>query len=157
TGPVLSAGGTDYRFDGLGRTIESGDLRLSYGPHGQIAHAQRGAAEFYFLYDETGERILKLTADMPAAAYLAEGFLDVTGLTERVSFGGVLVGVMRTSSLQLLPVDGRGTVQGSSDGVARIASPFGNRALHPDIAAAVDFVSKGFDADLGTVRMGVRD
>jgi len=46
---------------------------------------------------------------------------------------------------------------GDRDGTARIASPYGEREVHPDTAGAIDYVEKGYDADLGLVRMGVRD
>jgi RHS repeat-associated protein len=39
----------------------------------------------------------------------------------------------------------------------RVASPFGQRDVHPAVAAAIDYVQKGYDADLGLARMGVRD
>ena len=32
-----------------------------------------------------------------------------------------------------------------------------SQLAHPGIAAALDYVEKGFDRDLGLVRMGVRD
>jgi len=67
------------------------------------------------------------------------------------------VAVIRNGVFQAVATDLRGTVMADQDGAARIASPFGKRDVHPALAAALDFVEKGFDADLGLVRMGVRD
>ena len=49
-----------------------------------------------------------------------------------------------------------------SDAVAIIsqhlnADPLPPSRHVPELSAALDFVQKGYDADLGTVRMGVRD
>jgi RHS repeat-associated protein len=38
-----------------------------------------------------------------------------------------------------------------------LASPFGARAARPDLSAALDYVENAYDADLDSVRMGVRD
>jgi RHS repeat-associated protein len=93
----------------------------------------------------------------PIAVYLEDGYLDGNGLTQPFRVGGITVGIVRNGQLQLVPIDLRGTVLADHDGTARFATPFGNRAVHPDLAAALDYVNKGYDADLGLVRMGVRD
>lgn len=68
-----------------------------------------------------------------------------------------LVGTLNNGQFVLLASDVRGTVQADSDGSSRIASPFGARAREPDSAAEVDYADSAFDADIGGVRMGVRD
>ncbi|WP_437779224.1 RHS repeat domain-containing protein [Sorangium sp. So ce1097] len=158
-GDILVAGGVVHAFDELGRTVMKGDLALAYGPNGQVATATRGASSWRFVYDEDGQRLAKLTgAGAPLAAYLEDGsYLDASGLTEPVHVGGQLVGLLKNGVFQMLAVDRRGTVIADAGGTARLASPFGNRAVHPADAAAVDYVEKGYDADLGVVRMGVRD
>ncbi|MFE8604556.1 RHS repeat-associated core domain-containing protein [Archangium violaceum] len=158
TGNILTAGGVTYTFDDLGRTITKGDLTLHYGPNGHLAEASRGSAQWSFLYDETGQRLLKRAAGVPVAAYLDQGlYLDTNGLTQPFRFGGQLVGVLRNGTLRLVATDMRGTVIADEDGTARLVSPFGDRAVHPDLSAALDYVQKGYDADLGLIRMGVRD
>jgi RHS repeat-associated protein len=157
-GNTLVAGALTYTFDALGRTLTRNDLTLHYGPHGHVARATRGAREWHFLYDEDGQRLLKRDGSTPVAAYLDGGaFLDAGGLAEPFRFGGQLVGLVRGGVFQMVATDIRGTVMADSDGTARLASPFGHRDVHPDLAAAVDYVQKGYDADLGVVRMGVRD
>jgi len=49
------------------------------------------------------------------------------------------------------------TVPSDRDGTPRLATPYGVRVGRPDLAAAFDRVEKAYDAELGTVRMGVRD
>ncbi|WP_437913731.1 RHS repeat-associated core domain-containing protein [Sorangium sp. So ce302] len=158
-GDTLVAGSVVHTFDALGRTVMKGDLALAYGPNGQVERATRGASSWRFLYDEDGQRLAKLSAaGAPLAAYIGDDiYLDGSGLTEPVHVGGQLVGLLKNGVFQMLAVDRRGTVIADAGGTARLASPFGNRAVHPSDAAAVDYVEKGYDADLGVVRMGVRD
>ncbi|MCP3140900.1 RHS repeat domain-containing protein [Pyxidicoccus xibeiensis] len=156
---TLVAGGVTYTFDGLGRTVSRDGLTLTYGPDGQVATAQHGAGTWSFLYDEDGERILKLGAGgVPLAGYLeGGGYLDASGLTLPVRVEGQVVGSLRNGVFQLLSTDRRGTVMADLDGTERLASPFGDRTTHTAGAAALDYVEKGYDADLGFVRMGARD
>ncbi|WP_426750917.1 RHS repeat-associated core domain-containing protein [Myxococcus sp. Y35] len=157
-GNTLMVGGTPHVFDALGRTISKGDLSLIYGPNGQIATATRPPGQWNYLYDETGQRILKLVAGIPVAGFLEGGvYLDASGLTEPLRFGGQLVGLLKNGQFQMVATDLRGTILADTDGTPRWVSPFGNRSAHPDIAAALDYTQHGYDADLGVIRMGVRD
>jgi RHS repeat-associated protein len=156
-GDVLTVGTTQYQFDGVGRTIRRDDLSFLYGPNGQIASANRGLSEWRFLYDEQDRRLVKLSGGAPVAAFLDEGYLDPSGLTEVVQFGGRPVGLVRGGAFQLIGSDPRGSAIADVTGAALVPSPFGSRTARPSFAAALDYVEKGYDADLGVVRMGVRD
>ncbi len=157
-GNSLTVGGVKYTFDRLGRAVTRGALAFEYGPDGQLARATRGSSEWRFLYDEAGQRLLKVAQGAPSAAYLESGaLLEPGGLIEPVSFGGQLVGLINKGTFQMLAADTRGTVIADTDGTVRLASPFGERAVHPSTAAVLDYVRQGYDADLGLVRMGVRD
>ncbi|MCY1047263.1 N-acetylmuramoyl-L-alanine amidase [Corallococcus sp. bb12-1] len=157
-GNVLTAGSVAYTFDDLGRTVSRGDTRFEYGPHGQVARVVRDTSEWRFLYDESGQRLLKLVGSTPQVAYLDGGrVLDVNGLTKPFRFAGQVVGLVHEGTFQLLGTDARGSVMADADGQLRLASPFGARTTRPVSAAVVDFVEKGYDADLGLVRMGARD
>lgn len=151
------AGGPLYQLDGLGRVVQRGDVELVYGPTGQVEQAQHGADKFAYVYDENGQRLLKLANGVPVEARTDEGFLDANGLAVPFSVGKRLVGLVRGGQFVLAPLDRLGTTMGELDGTQRLASPYGDRAVHPQLAAALDYVQKGFDADLGLVRMGVRD
>jgi RHS repeat-associated protein len=158
SGNLVTAGSLAMQFDDLGRMVSRADLTLTYGPDGQLATAQRGSTTWTFVYDEKGERRLKLAgAGAPAAAYLEEGYLDASGLLEPVAIGRQVVGLVRNGSYETVAMDLRGTVLAERDGTPRLASPFGQRDVRPSVAAALDFVETGFDADLALVRMGVRD
>ncbi|SEL59920.1 RHS repeat-associated core domain-containing protein [Stigmatella aurantiaca] len=158
-GNTLTAGNSVYTFDALGRTQSKDGLLLTYGPNGQVAQAQKGATTWKFLYDEDGQRILKQdSAGNSVAAYLPGGsYLDASGLSLPVRVEGQLVGLLQNGTFQPLAADHRGTVLADADGTPRLASPFGNRATHPSSSAALDYVQKAYDADLGFIRMGVRD
>src|SRR5262249_50600999 len=157
SGATLVAGSSVSQFDDLGRTVARGDLTLTYGPDGQVATAQRGTTSWSFVYDEQGQRRAKLSAGIAVAAYPAEGYVDANGLAEAVTLGARIVGLVRNGTYETVATDLRSTVLAERDGTPRIASPFGQRDVHPAAAPAVDYVQKGFDADLGLVRMGVRD
>lgn len=145
--------------DDLGRTIVRDDLRLSYGPDGQLSSATRGSVTWTYIHDEDGQRLLKYRDGSPVAAYPEEGFLDATGFTQPVKLAGRTVGLLVNGTFEPRSTDLLGSPIADLNGAARIASPYGSRWLdgHPDRSAALDYVEKGFDADLGLVRMGVRD
>jgi RHS repeat-associated protein len=65
--------------------------------------------------------------------------------------------VVDRGAFALVASDVRGSALASTDGRGELPSPYGDRASHPDIAASIDYAQKGFDPDLGVVRMGVRD
>jgi RHS repeat-associated protein len=157
SGGTIAAGPLVSRLDSLGRTVARGDLTLEYGPDGQVATARGGPSTWSFVYDEAGQRRLKAAGGTPVAAYLDEGYLDESGLSEPVSVGGRVVGLVRGGAFQTVGTDLRGTVLAEANLTPRVASPFGQRDVHPAVAAAIDYVQKGYDADLGLVRMGVRD
>jgi RHS repeat-associated protein len=156
----LSASAEGTAYDDLGRAVAIGELALAYGADGHLERARRGGAEWTFVTDEDGQRLVKLAGGVPVAAYLPEGFLDASRLVEPVRAAGSLVGVLENGVYVPLPVDTRGTVLADRDGVPAPVSPYGVRAapaLPAADAAAIDFVQHGRDPDLGLVRMGVRD
>ncbi len=166
-GRALTAGTHHHTFDMLGRAVERDDVRLSYGPLGQVEKASKGDKSWSFLYDERAQRIAKLdAAGHVVAAYPGDSYLDETSMTTPVRAAGALVGILRQvvrpgaateSTFVAVPADSHGTVLADPDGTLRMPSPFGDRVAHPNVAAAIDYAAKGYDADLGVVRMGVRD
>jgi RHS repeat-associated protein len=155
--PSIDVGGTTYEIDALGRIARSGDLALEYGPAGELAAARRGDAVWAFHYDQAGNRLLKTENSRPVAAYVGGGYLTADQFITPVHVAGHLLGVLEGSAFHVLAVDGRGTVLADRDGTPRLATPYGVRTQRPDLSAALDYVEKGYDADLGTVRMGARD
>lgn len=155
-GGRLAAAGATYRFDDLGRVVARDDLELAYGPAGDLAVARRGAHEWRFVDDELGERILKLEDGQPVRAFAGGAVLDGAGLVVPVRVGGHLLGVVNRGGFHLVAADARGTLR-LADGQRAEASPYGVRAERPPIARAIDYAASGYDADLGAIRMGVRD
>jgi RHS repeat-associated protein len=147
------------RKDDLGRVIQRDDVTLSYGPDGQLSTASQGLMTWSFVHDEAGQRLVKYADGVPVAAYPDEGFLDATGLTEPVKLGGRSVGLLVNGVFEPRLTDLLGSVLADPSGAPRVASPYGSRWLdgHPARSGALDYVEKGFDADLGLVRMGLRD
>jgi len=162
-GPIARGNGTfsaasgTYGLDTLGRVTSAGNVQLTYGPDGQVASANVAGATWTFKYDEEGRRLLKLSNGQPVAAYLGEGYLDAAQSIETLKFANTAVGVIQNGVFSMVPLDRRGTLLGDANGSAWVPSPYGERATHPALAAAVDYVLQGWDSDLGIVRMGVRD
>jgi RHS repeat-associated protein len=154
---TISDGTTFYELDGLGRVTQRGDWHYAYDAAGHLEHASDGSVTWSFLYDETGRRLLKRSGSFPVAAYLEEGFLDASGLSEPVKVAGRPVGLLKNGTFQFLATDFRGSVMADLDGSANLASPFGVRSQSPSLSAALDYVQHGRDPDLGLIRMGVRD
>jgi RHS repeat-associated protein len=153
----IDAGGTVYEVDALGRIARKGDLAFDYGPAGELAAARRGDTLWGFHYGHAGNRLLKTENGRPVAAYVDGGYLTADQFITPVHVAGHLLGVLEGSTFHLLAVDGRGTVLADRDGTPRLATPYGVRTQRADLSAALDYVEKGYDADLGTVRMGARD
>jgi RHS repeat-associated protein len=154
---TLVTDAAEYRYDQLGRVVSKDDLKMTYGPDGQLRRAVRGDDEFSFFYDEQGARVLKKKNGRPVAAYVGGGYLTEAGFVTPVELGGQLVGVIQGAQFHLLATDPRGSVLANQDGAPRLLSPYGVRSVRPDLSAAVDFVASGYDPDLGAVRFGVRD
>jgi RHS repeat-associated protein len=151
-----------YTADALGRVTARGDLSLEYGPTGDAAVARRGGRTFTFTYDEQGRRLVKREGATIRAVYVGHALLDAATDTLYVPFevDGRVVGIFAARPLgntfEPLATDPRGSLLGDG-GVANLATPYGARVHHPAYAAAVDYVEKGYDADLDLVRMGARD
>ncbi len=156
TGSTLKAGGEEYEYDDLGRVVRKGQLTLEYGPTGEIDQARNGNRQWSYIYDEAGNRLLKLENGAPIAAYVAGGYLDKSGFILPIRLAGRIVGIIENGQFEILATDPRGTLLGE-EGVASLPTPYGVRISRSDLFAALDYVEKGYDADLGTIRMGVRD
>lgn len=79
----------------------------------------------------------------PLAAPSEDGYLDASGFAEEVTAGGGLSGLVGDRGFQLIPTDLRGTALAEANLTPRIASPFGERDVHPARSAAIDYVQKG--------------
>jgi RHS repeat-associated protein len=145
-----------YEVDDAGRVVRRGDVRLTYGPTGEIDRAERGGRVFTFVYDEGGQRLLKRADGRPVAAYLGRAHLDDAHLVVPIEVGDRVVGLVDNGAFEVLSTDPRGSVTGEA-GVMNLATPYGVREQRPTRGAILDFVAKGYDPDLGVVRMGRRD
>ena len=156
-GVSSSVGGKTYTYDQSGRLVQKGDLSLSYGPDGQVATARRGTDTWSFIYDEAGNRVAKLKNGKFVAAYIDGSYLTDDGFVDPVKVAGVIVGVLDKGTFKPLATDPRGTVLSAEDGTPNLPTAYGERTSRPATSPALDYVEKGYDADLGFVRMGVRD
>ncbi|MCP3139896.1 RHS repeat-associated core domain-containing protein [Pyxidicoccus xibeiensis] len=156
TGPGGPAAGVPYVYDEQGRVVRKGDLVLGYGPDGHLERAERGTRSWRFVYDEDGQRLVKRESGVPVAAYVAGAYVTATSVVVPYSIEGHIVGVIENGVFRSVLTDSRGTVL--HDGTAlNVATPYGVRDTGTAVSAALDYAERGYDSDLGTVRMGVRD
>jgi RHS repeat-associated protein len=154
---TIDVGDIPYVYDASGRVTARGDATFTYGPDGNLFAANQGARTLVYHYDADGNRLLKYENGVPVAAYLGGAHLTNDTFVDPVKIGGRLVGVLENGVFQFLATDPRGTLLADRDGTPRLATPYGVRITRPDLSAALDYVEKSYDADLESVRMGVRD
>ena len=157
TGDHLMVGGVSYAWDAVGRVIQRGAWSYRYGASGELVHASGPGRELDFAYDETNQRVLKRVGGVPVRAEVGGGVVTEAGFIEPISIGGVVVGVLANGVFTPLLTDPRGTPFTDASGNLALASPYGVRAVHLGLAEVIDFTRLGWDADLDSVRMGVRD
>lgn len=146
-----------YTWDAAGRLIGKGEWSFSYGPSGQLETAQRPGRTVSYVYDEAGARLLKRVDGAPVRAEVGGGILMEDRFVELVLIGGVVVGTLDNGTFRALLTDPRGTPLVGADGEADLASAYGARQRHLGDAEVIDYARLGWDPDLDTVRMGVRD
>jgi RHS repeat-associated protein len=152
------ASGVAYTPDALVRVTRRGSSTFTYASDGQLAIARDGRRELRYAYDENGQRLLKRVDGTPTRAWVAGGLLLPEGLVVPIELDGVLVAVDDRGHLPHDVTHRRGTPFHDDTGHLAPASPYGVRSgARGRLAEAVDFARLGYDADLGTVRMGVRD
>lgn len=156
-GPQTMVGNVRYVNDDLGRVIERGDLALTYGANGQLASAQKLGLTRSYRYDEQGARVFERHPNGAHRARYAGITLTDAAIIEPVTVGGLTVGAWVSGTWKPLATDRRGTLFVEPSGSRKLASPYGVRGSRPAYAEAIDYATKGSDAFLGTVRMGVRD
>lgn len=110
-----------------------------------------------YVHDEGGRRLLKRIDGVPVRAKVAGGILTEDHFVELVVVGGVVAGVIDNGTYTALLTDVRGTPFAGPDGTMGLATPYGVRQTRLRNAEQIDYAKLGWDPDLGTVRMGVRD
>jgi RHS repeat-associated protein len=156
-GDQLTVDGVTYTWDAAGRVVGKGAWTFSYGPDGQLAHANRPGRDIEFVYDEKNERLLKRVDGVPVRASVAGGVLTNNHFVELIAVGGIVAGVLDNGQFTALLTDPRGTPFADSDGSSNLASPYGVRDTQLGISEVIDYAKLGWDPDLDVVRMGVRD
>ncbi len=152
-----------YKKDSFGR-IDSlpGDQELFYGPSGRVEailnHKKDKTPTVTYLYDEEGIRLIKKRAGRVQEVYWDQSVLTQDALLQPLKVNGTVIGILKNSELIPTHTDFRGSVvKATSDHIDWI-SPYGVReGEHPEHAAALDYVSQGYDPDLRAFRMDHRD
>jgi RHS repeat-associated protein len=157
TGRTLWVGDVRYTWDAAGRLVGKGEWTYAYGASGQLETAQRPGRTVTYVYDETGARLLKRVDGVPVRAEVAGGVLTEDHFVELVEVGGVVAGVLDNGAFTALLTDPRGTPFAGPDGTPGLATPYGVRTARLGHAEVIDYARLGWDPDLDTVRMGVRD
>ncbi len=157
SGSTLDVGGVAYRWDAAGRVVRRGDTSFEYGPGGELDVARRGARTVRYFYDEANLRALKTVDGIPVRADVEGAVLTAAGLVLPVEIDGITVGVIDAGRFRTIATDARGTPISDEAGAEHLGSPYGARTTRGARAETLDFTRLGYDADLGSVRMGARD
>lgn len=154
---TLTLGDATYTWDAAGRVVAKGAWLFGYGANGQLSHASRPGRQVDFVYDESGNRLLKRIDGVPVRANVAGGVLTEDHFIELVTVGGVVAGVLDNGQFTAQLTDPRGTPFAGPDGTPSLATPYGVRVSHLGLAEVIDYARLGWDPDLDVIRMGVRD
>lgn len=154
-GDALLADDVTYRFDAEGRVIARDDATFAYGPDGQLERAFVDGRVLSYLHDDAGQRVLKRVDGRPTVGFVDGAVITESSFVEPIRVAGLVVGVIENGRFRAIATDARGTVL--VDGAYRASTPFGVRESRGDASIAIDYAAKGWDEDLGVVRMGVRD
>lgn len=158
TGATLVAGAHRYLLDDLGRVVQRDSDMFDYGPSGRIETAHVNGSSVEYTYERLGERILKRKNGSVVAAYLDDAFLSHGGLVEPIRVDGHLVGLLSSGVFEPAHADRLGSIIVDEYARSSEVNPYGVRpSPRTPRMEALDYVGKGYDPDLQTIRMGFRD
>ncbi|SMF81509.1 RHS repeat-associated core domain-containing protein [Pseudobacteriovorax antillogorgiicola] len=144
-------------FDSLNRIKSNKGLTFVYGPQGQLTTANGPSKNLSFSYDENGHRILKKSGNR-IDTIDADGLLIHNKQSfEAIVVDGNIVGMVLNGEIKPLLTDARGSLLSSDLNSIHRPTPYGSRDVRSDMSPFLDYALKGYDRDLGMVRMGVRD
>ena len=153
----IVAGTVTYKLDRLGRISRRDGDRYVYGPDGKLEEAHVSGRIYAYEYDDEGRRVLKRDNGLVTTAYVGDGVLTAFGMIEPVRVNGKLIGIIDGGSFRGVHTDARGSLIVDEAGNYNFPNPYGVRTDRSALMEALDYVQKGYDSDLGIVRMGLRD
>ena len=154
-------GMTLYSLDGLGRVKTRGNsANFIYGATGRIHQAKNNnkiLATYY--YDEENNPLLKLDEKGDVTVF----FEDATFTKDEILLPATLeglghpIGFFQNGEFKKVGTDHIGTILLDSKGHLNVGTPYGERTRRKDREHELfDFASKGYDFDIGAIRMGQR-
>lgn len=157
TAGAITAGGMTYQLDELGRVVQRDADVFEYGPSGRIETAHVGGDVVEYTYRANGERVAKRRNGVLEEAYVEDRLIDGSGVVEPIRVDGRLVGMLARGAFVVAHVDRNGSLIVDDSGSPVELSAYGARSSRSALMNAIDFVGRGYDADLGTVRTTARD
>ena len=149
--------------DNAGRVITRGQKSYVYGANGRISKVlEEGQVLAEYIYDEKNLPLAKIKDGKFIEAYTSSGQRFETLLTTDAFYfpivvAGRIVGFIENDKFITVSTDKRNSYLVDEDGNLNLSAPYGNRSDHSNkISELIDFAGKGFDKDLGLVRMGHR-
>ncbi len=146
-------GSHSYTFDAQGRLSSLNDMIFQYGPQNQISTVIKGSNSISYLYDETGQRILKTDAHGDKLAWIDDYTVKDGALFEIVRINNIAIGYLKNGQFRLLLSDSRGSRLDGSNW----SDPYGNRLDDLTESEFWDYTEKSRDTFTGFVRLGLRD
>jgi RHS repeat-associated protein len=150
-------GGVIYKIDTLGRVTSKGVREFEYGETGRVSHVSgTGIDEAIYIYDEENNPITKTFLLGRIEVYLGDNIYTEDNFLEPVKLGDRSVGYFKNGTFVPSSQDQINTNVLNELGVLSLALPFGERENRSEVNSILDFTLKGYDMQLGAVRMGHR-
>lgn len=142
SGRITASGSVHYAYNGMGRVSEAVSLpqsRVEYG------------------YDEQGIRLFKKVGGVIREIYQNDAVYDGEFFYEPLKISGTWVDLIKDGKPLGLTADMRGSVVLGPSDLLNLPTAYGERTQRDKVSRIVDYVSQGFDPDLGAYRMAQRD
>ncbi|MBI2522038.1 MAG: hypothetical protein HYV97_16595 [Bdellovibrio sp.] len=150
-------GSNNYQLDTLGRVIQKNSKFFNYGENGRIKNVSENAtilASYY--YDEENNPLLKVYPNSDKELYFNDLTIIKNDFYEPLKIGSRLVGHFKNNNFINNSFDHLSTTLIDEEGQVNLPLPFGERDARTELFKAFDYTSKGFDEEIGAVRIGQR-
>jgi RHS repeat-associated protein len=153
-------GSEQYPLDHVGRVTSKHTKSYTYGATGRISMAASGATNLAtYFYDEENNPIVKIYANNDLEFYFENSVIKNADYFTPITIEGMnhTIGYFKNTTFHKVDTDHLGTLLRDKDNLVNLATPYGERSTRtPEDHQTMDFTLKGFDSEIGAVRMGRR-
>ena len=149
--------GTNYSLDNSGRVISRALKTFEYGPNRRIQVASdNGSLLANYYYDEENNPAAKTYANGDKEYYFGDLLFAGSNFYMPISIGNRVVGYFKNNTFIRSSQNHLNTSFVNENDSVNITTPFGERVSRSEVNKVLDFTLKGYDIEIGAVRMGRR-